>query len=336
MTSQGFIRRAAGRGRPGAGLTATAAAVLAAGALCGAAAPAGGAGGTGGRIDPSTRADLLEAMRGEAYAYAAYRAYAVQAGREGLPQVRTLYEDIAETELREHFAEQAELAGLVGDNAANLRDAMSGESYEAATMYRRFATEAKTDGDFAAANRFSEIAKDESRHHDDFAEALRAVTDPSSGAVVPAGQAAESKGVPAGPPRADRERTLRNLRTAMEGEAFAHAKYDLYAEQARKTGQPALARLFDRTARVELAEHFAEEGRLAGLVRDTRTNLCTTIRGETEEGTHLYLGFARRAAQAGDQAAAKRFEKTASDELRHARRFRRALDALGGTCPGAG
>ncbi|GAA3156090.1 hypothetical protein GCM10010466_53770 [Planomonospora alba] len=309
---------------------------VAAGAPVGAAGEVPGAAAAGGRIDPETRRDALAAMRGEAYAHAAYLAYAVQAGREGLPRVRELYEDVAGTELREHFTEQAELVGMVGDDAANLRDAMAGESYEAATMYRRFATEAKTDGDFAAANRFSEIAKDESAHHDAFARALRAVTDPSSGATVPAGRTAESKGIPAGPPRADKARTLRNLRTAMEGEAFAHAMYTLYAERARASGQPALARLFERTARVELAEHFAEEGRLAGLVRDTRTNLCTAISGETREGTETYPGYARRAAEAGDRAAARRFEEVAADELGHARRFRDALAALGGTCPGSG
>src|SRR5690242_9480201 len=48
------------------------------------------------------------------------------------------FETAAHIERFQHFAEEAELAGLVGSDADNLRDAIKGESYEVETMYRQF------------------------------------------------------------------------------------------------------------------------------------------------------------------------------------------------------
>ncbi|GAA3419513.1 ferritin family protein [Streptosporangium vulgare] len=287
-------------------------------------------------IDPSTRADITAAMRGEAFAYARYRAYAAQAARERLPDVQALFERTAAVELGEHFAEQAKMTGPSGDNIANLRDAIAGESYEATSMYKEFATQAEVDGDLNAARLFKEISSDEARHHRQFVQALKAVSDPASGVTVPAGVTAEPVSVPAGKPEVSSPRTLRNLRSAIGGEAFAHAKYALYAERARATGQPELAALFDRTAQVELTEHFAEEAKLAGLVRDTKSNLCEAIAGENREGNRMYPTYARQAATIGDTTVAELLTDTASDELGHARAFTGALSALGGRCPASG
>ena len=46
--------------------------------------------------------------------------------------------------------------------------------------------------------------------------------------------------------------TQANLLTALHGEAFAYAKYMLYAEHARQQGRNDLADLFEATARTEL------------------------------------------------------------------------------------
>jgi hypothetical protein len=46
-----------------------------------------------------------------------------------------LFEKTAEVERCEHFAEKAELAGLVGNDADNLKDSIKGESYEIEIMY---------------------------------------------------------------------------------------------------------------------------------------------------------------------------------------------------------
>ena len=313
-----------------AGVTALGAIALLIAPLSSATARTGSAADT---IDPSTRANVIKSIKGEAFAYAKYRAYAAQAEIEQLPEVQALYERTATTEFREHLTELANLIGLVGGNAANLRDTISGESYEAATMYKQFAEQARADGDSNAAELFTEIGNDEAKHSGQFAQALKAITQPSTGATIPAEAEAKSTSIPAGKPKVSSPRTLHNLQTAMQGEAYAHAKYTLYAEHARTTGQPDLGTLFDSIARIELTEHFAEEATLAGLVGDTKTNLCETISTETYEGEQMYPSYARQAAAVGDQTAAALLTDTGNDELAHARAFTDAFSALGKQCP---
>jgi rubrerythrin len=60
-----------------------------------------------------------------------------------------------------HFSEEAELAGLLGSDGDNLKDAIQGDSYEVETRYRDFAQQARDAGDKAAANCFEEIRHDE-------------------------------------------------------------------------------------------------------------------------------------------------------------------------------
>jgi rubrerythrin len=83
-----------------------------------------------------------------------------------------LFEKTANTERFEHFAEEAQLAGLVGSDADNLNDAITGESYEIDIMYLEFAEKAKVAGDTATAARFEEIRRDEKGHRDAFKIAL--------------------------------------------------------------------------------------------------------------------------------------------------------------------
>jgi rubrerythrin len=93
-------------------------------------------------MHPRTREHLLAALRAEAFAHAKYLLYTKHARDHGHPEVADLFERTAQTELLEHFAEEAKLAGLAGDDASNLRDAVAGEAYEVETMYREFAEEA--------------------------------------------------------------------------------------------------------------------------------------------------------------------------------------------------
>ncbi|HEU5156506.1 MAG TPA: ferritin family protein [Streptosporangiaceae bacterium] len=276
-------------------------------------------------VHPSTRANALEAMHGEAFANVAYGAYAAQAVRERLPRAAWVFRWAASVELREHFTEEAELIHLVRGDAANLRTAIAGETEEATHMYPRFAAEARADHDFAAARLFSEIAADEAAHARDFAKALAAITRPSQHLAVPAGPTARPRSIRPGGPLVSSDRTLRNLRTAMRGEAFASAAYVRYAGHARAEGHPRVATLFLRTALVERTEHFAEEAILAGLVGDTRANLRTAIAGETEEATRMYPRFGGEARAVGDLDAARLFTEIAHDEAGHARAFHRVL-----------
>lgn len=122
--------------------------------------------------------------------------------------------------------------------------------------------------------------------------------------------------------------TQENLSAAMHGEAFAYAKYMLYAEHARNSGHPELAALFEETAKTERLEHFAEEAELAGLVGSDEENLQDAIKGETYEVETMYRGFAAQASAAGDHAAAERFSEIRNDEMKHRDAYKAALDKL--------
>ncbi|MEV0696090.1 ferritin family protein [Streptomyces sp. NPDC050388] len=307
----------------------TAAAVPAAPALAGGD-PAGAspAPHTAGRaLHAQTIADLTTTMKGEAYAHAVYGLFAAEADRQGLPAVARLFRSTAQTELNEHLREAATLIGMVGGNAANLRQAIDGETYEHEVMYRRFAEQARADGDLEAAKLFSEIAADEGRHRNAFRTALEVVT--TGRGTIPEPPKADVVPVPAGLPKVKAARTKANLDTALHGEGLAHAKYMLFAAHAQQTGNAALARLWEGTAEVELREHLAGEAVLAGLVRATRENLDKAITGERHEATMVYPGFAERATAVGDSTAARFFRDTAADQARHAAAFQKALDQLG-------
>jgi rubrerythrin len=124
------------------------------------------------------------------------------------------------------------------------------------------------------------------------------------------------------------QKTLYDLSTAMHGEAFAYAKYLLYAEHARKSGNKELADLFEKTANTEHFEHFAEEAELAGLVGSDADNLKDAIKGESYEIDIIYLEFTQKAKVAGDKAAAARFEEIPHDEMGHRDAFKIALAKL--------
>lgn len=124
------------------------------------------------------------------------------------------------------------------------------------------------------------------------------------------------------------KQTRDNLVTAMSGEAFAFAKYTLFAKRARESGNEQLAELFEDTAHTEFFEHFAEEAQLAELVGSNVDNLRAAISGETFEAKKMYKEFAEKAAQAGDAEAAARFNEIRSDEAKHRAAFRSILEKI--------
>lgn len=127
---------------------------------------------TYGILDRKTMDNLSTAMHGEAFASVKYLLFAEHARKTGNKELADLFEKTANTERFEHFAEEAQLAGLVGSDADNLKDAIRGESYEIDTMYLEFAKKASVAGDTAAAARFEEIRHDEMGHRDAFKVAL--------------------------------------------------------------------------------------------------------------------------------------------------------------------
>ncbi len=276
----------------------------------------------GSEVAASTKANALTAMHGEAFAYAKYNAFAGEAARTGKTSVARLFTRTAKVELGDHFAAEAKVASLVGSDQANLADAIAGETYEATTMYPGFAAQATAEGCTAAADLFTEIAADEAVHAAGYTAALASLND--ANVTVPAPQVVDPVTIIRSTP-AYSGQTLTNLLDAMHGEAFANAKYNLYADHAAKTGHPAIAKLFRGTAQVELREHFAGEAVLAGLVGSNRTNLKTAITGETYETKTMYPDFAYQAAKAGDRQAARLFWEIGREEGSHAHAFTAAL-----------
>ena len=124
------------------------------------------------KLSDQTLQKLSTAMHGEAFAYAKYMAFAQHARKMGNMELADLLETTAKTERLEHFAEEAQLAGLVRSDSDNLKDAIKGESYETETMYREFAQQAQQAGDHEAAQRFEEIRQDEAKHRGAFQAAL--------------------------------------------------------------------------------------------------------------------------------------------------------------------
>jgi rubrerythrin len=124
------------------------------------------------------------------------------------------------------------------------------------------------------------------------------------------------------------QQTRDNLIAAAHGEAYAHAKYWAYGQQAQNEQQRAIARLFMRTSDDELNDHFAKLAQMAGLIADNVTNLTDAINGETAESTSVYPGFANDAQAAGDTAAADFWTELAHDEGVHAAAFTQARTAI--------
>lgn len=121
----------------------------------------------------------------------------------------------------------------------------------------------------------------------------------------------------------------KDLETAMKGEAFAYAKYMMFAEQARAHGNAELAALFENTAKAERLEHFREHAELAGIVSSSDAdNLRDAIAGESYETTKMYPEMAARARQAGDKQAEARFAEIGKDESKHRDAFAAALSKL--------
>lgn len=123
-------------------------------------------------ISVRSRKNLMEAMRGEAFAFAKYKLFAKQARLHGDNELAALFDKTADQEYMEHFAEQAELLELAGTDEQDVTNAIAGESYEVDTLYKQFADDAREDGDEQVAERFDEIRRDEVYHQLAFQEAL--------------------------------------------------------------------------------------------------------------------------------------------------------------------
>jgi len=101
-----------------------------------------------------TEKDLLESFAGESQANRRYLAFAKQAEKEGYPQVAKLFRAAAKAETVHAHAHLRTLGG-VKSTAENLKEAISGETYEFTKMYPAMIEDAKDEGNKAAERSFT-------------------------------------------------------------------------------------------------------------------------------------------------------------------------------------
>lgn len=116
-------------------------------------------------ISAETRNNLDAAMRGEAYEYLLYRAYAMQARLSGNPDLAKAFEDVADQEGNDHFMREAVAAGAINGNVSNLESAAKSEMEEQIGTYTKYADQADQAGDKSAAALFRDIANEEANHY---------------------------------------------------------------------------------------------------------------------------------------------------------------------------
>ena len=124
-------------------------------------------------------------------------------------------------------------------------------------------------------------------------------------------------------PKLKGSKTEKNLMTALEGEAFAHMKYEWYASQAKKDGFEEIKDIFLETSANE-KEHGKVWFKLLhdGKVPDTLTNLKESMEVEKYEWSDMYKNFAKTAREEGFRDIAELFELTSTVEKAHEERYK--------------
>ena len=112
-----------------------------------------------------TEANLQAAFAGESQARNKYTYFASVARKEGFEQIAAIFQATADNEKEHAKLWFKELEGI-GDTAANLEAAASGENFEWTDMYEAFAKTAEEEGFTALAKRFRMVAAIEKRHEE--------------------------------------------------------------------------------------------------------------------------------------------------------------------------
>ena len=115
--------------------------------------------------------NLKDAFAGESQANRKYLAFAKQADKEGHRQVARLFRAAAEAETVHAHAHLRNLGG-VKSTAENLKEAISGESYEFKQMYPAMIEDAKEEGNKGAERTFTYANEVEKVHASLYQKAL--------------------------------------------------------------------------------------------------------------------------------------------------------------------
>ncbi len=124
-----------------------------------------------------TTEDLKAAFAGESQANRKYLAFAKVADKEGFPQVARLFRAAAEAETV-HAHNHFRALGEIKSTAENLKTAISGENYEAVTMYPAFVQDAEAEGMKQALTSFKFALEVEKEHEALYQAALDTLGQP--------------------------------------------------------------------------------------------------------------------------------------------------------------
>jgi len=115
------------------------------------------------------------------------------------------------------------------------------------------------------------------------------------------------------------------LKTAMLDEAFAAAKYKLFAEHARRAGKTELADLMATTANMEYG-HFLRWAELYRLVGTDVQNVRAAVKDEINDDVKLYARLAAEAEARGDKSLAEHFYQVKAQEENQQNEFTKEVD----------
>ena len=118
-----------------------------------------------------TEKNLKDAFAGESQANRKYLAFAQKADTEGYPQVARLFRAAAEAETVHAHTHLRTLKG-VKSTLENLREAVSGETYEFKSMYPPMIAEAKAEDNEAAVRTFTYANEVEKVHAELYQKAI--------------------------------------------------------------------------------------------------------------------------------------------------------------------
>ena len=124
-----------------------------------------------------TESNLWEAFAGESQANRKYLAFAEKADRDGYSQAAKLFRAAAHAETIHAHAHLRALKGI-GDTAANLKEAIAGETHEFKNMYPDMIEAAREEGHKAAERTFTYANEVEKTHAELYQKALDNLDNP--------------------------------------------------------------------------------------------------------------------------------------------------------------
>lgn len=114
---------------------------------------------------------------------------------------------------------------------------------------------------------------------------------------------------------------------ALQNEALARCKYEIYAEIAHAEGLHYFGKILEETAQNELS-HVREIMGVLGLIKPTKENLDIAISSESDESSFIYPKLQETALVDNDLETARLFQQIAKIEERHMIRFQKLADLL--------